>query len=422
MRRVAVTGIGLVSAFGCDAETVWRALCAGESATRQLDAIDGNHVAGAIGAPVAGFSPREYIDGKLLRLMTPAVGFGVAAAELAARDSGRDFAAVDPTRLGAFVGSRGHSSDRQDLLAGVQLATENGHFRLDRYGAEGLARVHPMWLLKGLANNVLYFISLKYNAQGMNNNVSMGGIAGTMAIGEGFEAIRHGDVDVAFAGGYDSCLDADRLEMFSRAGLFASSDDPRRASQPFSATRTGFVPGEGAAMFLMESLDLAQARGARIYGELLGYGNATGRSSPAATRASAEGFARALEVAMRDAAGVSADAVFAHGFATREIDAEETRGLKRAFGAAAETIAAPAVTSMIGYTFAASGALQAAIALLALRDGRLPPTINLVERDPACDLDYVAGTEARPATLNAVAVNTANLAGAHAALLIGKVT
>src|SRR5262245_57411581 len=154
MRRVAVTGIGLVSAFGCDAETVWRALCAGESATRQLDAIDGNRFAGAIGAPVSGFSPREYIDGKLLRLMTPAVAFGVAAAELAARDSGRDFAAVDPTRFGAFVGSRGHSSDRHDLLAAVQLATENGHFRLDRYGAEGLAGVQRLWILERVVRRV----------------------------------------------------------------------------------------------------------------------------------------------------------------------------------------------------------------------------------------------------------------------------
>jgi 3-oxoacyl-[acyl-carrier-protein] synthase II len=421
MRRVVVTGIGLVSAFGCDVESVWQALCAGESATRALNDLDGGRFAGVIGAPVSGFSAREYIEGKLLRLMTPAVAFGVAAAELAARDSGRDFAAVDPTRLGAFMGSRGHSSDRQDLLAAVQLATENGRFRLDIYGAEGLARVNPMWLLKGLANNVLYFTSLRYNAQGGNNNVSMGGIAGTTAIGEGFEAIRYGDVDIAFAGGYDSCLDADRMEMFTSAGLFASSNDPRRASQPFSATRTGLVPGEGAAMLVMESLDLAQRRGARIYGELLGYGNATGRSSPAATRPSGEGFARALEAAMTDAAGVAPDAVLAHGFATREVDEEETRGLKRALGSAAETIAAPALTSMIGYTFAASGAIQAAIALLALRDGRLPPTINLLERDPACDLDYVAGTEARPAALNAVAVSTANLAGAHAALLIGRV-
>jgi 3-oxoacyl-[acyl-carrier-protein] synthase II len=422
MRRVVVTGIGLVSAFGCDAETVWQALCAGESATRALDDTDADALAGVIGAPVSGFSPREYIDGKSLRLMAPAVAFGVAATELAARDSGLDFAAVDPTRLGAFVGSRGHSSDRQDLLAAVQLATRDGRFRLDRYGAEGLARVHPMWLLKGLANNVLYFISLKYNAQGVNNNVSMGGVAGTIAIGEGFDAIRHGAVDVVFAGGYDSCLDPDRVEMFTSSGLFASSDDPLRASQPFSATRTGFVPGEGAAVLVLESIDLARRRGARIYGELLGYGNATGRSSSTATRASAEGFARALEVAMTDASGVTPDAVLAHGFATRAIDEEETLGLKRAFGAAAKTIPVPALTSMIGYTFAASGAIQAAIALLALRDGRLPPTINLFERDPACDLDYVAGTEARPASLNAVAVNAANLAGAHASLLIGRVT
>jgi 3-oxoacyl-[acyl-carrier-protein] synthase II len=418
MRRVVITGIGLVSAFGCDVETAWQALCAGQSATVALDAIDGKRFDGLIGAPVSHFSPREYIDPKWLRLMTPAVVFGVAAAELAARDSGLDFTSLDPVRLGAFVGSRGHSSDRQDLLAGVHLATENGHLRLDRYGTEGLPRVHPMWLLKGLANNVLYFVSLKYNAQGMNNNVSMGGVAATIAIGEAFDAIRHGAVDVAFAGGYDSCLDFDRVEMFTRSGLLALGDGAARASQPFSATRRGFVPGEGAAMLVMESLEAATSRGARIYGEVHGYGSATGRSS--SVRPSAEGFARALETAMTDAAGITPDAVLTHGLATPAVDVEETLGLTRAFGASAPAIPAPALTSMIGYTFAASGAIQTVAALLALRDGLLPPTINLLERDLACNLDYVEGTEARLLPLDTVAVSTANFAGAHAALLVGR--
>jgi len=416
-RRVVVTGIGLVSAFGCDIATAWQALCAGRSATVALDVVDGKHFDGLVGAPVSGFSPRDYIDPKWLRLMAPAVAFGVAAAELAARDSGLDFPSLDPVRLGAFVGSRGHSSDRNDLLPAVNLATEDGRLRLDRYGADGLPRVHPMWLLKGLANNVLYFVSLKYNAQGMNNNVSMGGVASTIAIGEAFEAIRHGAVDVAFAGGYDSCLDSDRVEMFTKSGLLASSDDAARASSPFSATRSGLVPGEGAAMLVMESLESATQRGARILGEVRGYGSATGR--PSSVRPSAEGFARALESAMADA-GVTPDAILTHGLATPAVDVEETLGLMRALGPSAPTIPAPALTSMIGYTFAASGAIQTVAALLALRDGCLPPTINLSERDPACHLDYVAGTAARSAPLDTVAVSTANLAGAHAALLVGR--
>ena len=148
--------------------------------------------------------------------MAPAVAFGVAAAQLAAADSGLAFEALEPVRLGAFVGSRGHSSDRQDLMPAILRASDGPDFSLAKFGSEGLPLVHPMWLLKGLANNVLYFVSLKYNAQGMNNNISMGGIAGTMAIGEAFHTLQRGHIDVAIAGGYDSALDLDRSRCLRR--------------------------------------------------------------------------------------------------------------------------------------------------------------------------------------------------------------
>jgi len=414
-----VTGIGLVSPFGSNVDQFWRAITAGQSAGRTLTGIEGSDGEVA-GAPVCGFNVREHIDPKSLRLMAPAVAFGVAAAQLAAADSGLKFESLEPVRLGAFVGSRGHSSDRQDLLPAVQCATVDGEFSLAKFGAEGLPLVHPMWLLKGLANNVLYFLSRKFNAQGMNNNISMGGVACTMAIGEAFHTIQRGYIDVALAGGYDSGLDLDRIEMFASSRLVTKSNEPALASRPFDRRRDGFLPAEGAGFLVLEALESAEARGAQIYGEVIGYGSA-GPAAPKTFGPHARGFAGALTAAMADAGGVSPDAVFTHGLATPASDAEETRALKAAFGADAPSIPAPAVKSMLGNSFAGSGAIEAAAALLALRDGALPPTINLTEPDADCDLDYVAGTAARDARLRVVALNNANLAGAHAALLLGMV-
>jgi 3-oxoacyl-(acyl-carrier-protein) synthase len=418
-RRVVVTGIGLVTPFGCDVNAFWSALRAGQSAGRTIASVEGAD-RDVAGAPVCGFNVREHVDPKSLRLMAPAVAFGVAAAQMAAADSSMTFESIEPVRLGAFVGSRGHSSDRQDLMPAVQRATTNGDFSLAKFGAEGLPLVHPMWLLKGLANNVLYFVSLKFNAQGMNNNISMGGVAGTMAIGEAFHTIQRGYVDVALAGGYDSGLDLDRIEMFASSRLVTKSTDAAHASRPFDRRRDGFLPGEGAGFFVLETIESARTRGARMYGEVLGYGSA----GPAASKTlgpHARGFAGALRAALADAGGLRPDAVFTHGLATRESDVEETRALKTVFGPGAHNTPAPALKSMLGNSFAGSGAIEAAAALLALGAGALPPTINLTEADTDCDLDYVAGTTARGMDLRAVALSNANLAGAHAALVLGRV-
>jgi 3-oxoacyl-[acyl-carrier-protein] synthase II len=418
-RRVVITGVGIVSPFGSDPAAYWTAIAKGQSAVRVVSDVEGLE-GSVVGAPVAGFNARDFIDGKSLRLMAPAVAFGVAASQLAMTDAGLPLDSVDPTRLGAFVGSRGHSSDRQDLMAAVRKASESGEFRMDVYGSVGLPLVHPMWLLKGLANNVLYFVSLKFNAQGMNNNISMSGVGGTMAIGEAYQAVQRGYLDAAIAGAYDSSLDLDRVEMFRASSLASSNADPAGASRPFDARRDGFVPAEGAGFIVLEPLEAAVKRGARIYGEVKGYGAATAPLSPKHLGPSADGYALALAAAMHDAGGTKPDAVFTHGLATRESDIEETRGLKQAFGAEAKKIPAPAVKSSIGNTFAGSGVLEATAALFALRDGLLPPTLNLTTPDPACDLDYVAGTEARATRLGAVALNNVNLGGAHAALILGR--
>lgn len=419
-RRVVVTGIGVVTPFGCDPDGAWAALKAGRSATGLVDGLE-DAPERCLGAPVAGFVPRAHIDAKSLRLMAPAVAFGTAAAALAITDAGVRLDAFDPVRTGAFVGSRGHSSDRADLQPAVRKSCDNGVFRLDRFGSEGLPLVNPLWLLKGLANNVLYFVSLRHNLQGMNNNISMGGVAATMAIGEAWEAIRHGQVDVAIAGGYDSALDADRTEMFGASGLVAQSDDPATASRPFDRRRTGFVPGEGAGFLVLENLDAAERRGARMLGEVIGYGNAASATS-APDGPSSAGFAAALTSALKQAGGKPPDAVFAHGLATRSADLEETKGLAQVLGSQASRVPVPALKSMLGNSFAASGGVEAVMALLALRDQVVPPTINLMDPDPGCNLDYVAGTEARAMPLDRVALNNANLSGAHAALIFGRVS
>jgi 3-oxoacyl-[acyl-carrier-protein] synthase II len=418
-RRVAITGVGLVSAFGCAVDSFWQALAGGRSAVIRIDGGPEPQPL-RVGAPVTGFSIGGFVDPKSQRVMTPPVAFGVAAAELAATDSGLRFEAIEPTRIGVFVGSRGHSSDRRDLQPAVDRASTGGEFRLDAFGAEGLPLVHPMWLLKGLSNLVLYFVSLRFNAQGPNNNLTAGGLGGTLAIGEAFRAIQQGSLDVAIAGGYDSVLDVDRLELFAPSGLVTTSTDPSTASRPFDRRRDGFVRGEGAGFLILERLESAVERGARIRAELLGYGCATANPLSSVLGPSSRGFAGALCSALADAGGVFPDAVFAFGLATASSDAEETRGLKHALGARSASIPCPAVKSMIGNTFAASGPLEAAAAIMALADGLLPPTINLTEPDHCCDLDYVAATAARPAPLCTVALNNASLAGAHAALVLGK--
>jgi 3-oxoacyl-[acyl-carrier-protein] synthase II len=421
MRRVAVTGLGLVTPFGIDPSAFWDGLREGRSTVRAIDPVDGLDGETPLAAPVTGFAARDHVDPKSLRLMAPAVAYGVAAAQVAVADSGVATGSLDPVRFGVFVGSRGHSSDRQDLLAAVRRSSADGSFSLARFGAEGLPLVHPMWLLKGLANNVLYFVSLKYNAQGMNNNISMGGVGGTMAIGEAFEAVRRGHLDVALAGGYDSAIDLDRLETFRVPGLMSVSRDPATASQPFDRHRDGFIPGEGAGFLVLEPLDAAVARGATLYGEVRGYGAAAAPASRAALGPSARGFALALSAALDDAQRPRPDAVFAHGLATRDGDAEETLGLIQVLGDHARTMPVPALTSILGNSFAAFGVLQAAAALFALRDGLVPPTIHLTAHDPACDLDYVSGTSARAVPLRTVALNNANLGGAHAALVLERI-
>src|SRR6185312_2079490 len=254
-RAVAITGVGLVSPLGQSTEQLWQSLRAGVSGIGDVPHLPLDAYRTRIGGAVRNFQPRQYIsDPKSLKLMTRPVRLGVAAVELAARDAGlENSAALDPARIACFVGSPGHAGDRDELLRGLDLSYTDQGLDLGKFGAEGIATINPLWLLKSLANLVLYFVSLKLGAQGPNANICMSGAGGSMALGEAFHAIRYGRADVAVAGGYESLLDEERLESFEPSGLlYLGNGAAQAASRPFDRDRAGFVAAEGGAFLVLE--------------------------------------------------------------------------------------------------------------------------------------------------------------------------
>jgi 3-oxoacyl-[acyl-carrier-protein] synthase II len=420
---VVVTGIGLTTSLGSDRSSFWERLSRGRSAVTWVQDTDGAREAGRDGllaAPVADFSPDRRLDQKSRRLMTRAVMFAVAAADAAVQDAGISTPASDPGRVGLFIGSPGQGTSAEELLPAIQKASDQGGFDLGRFGAEGISHIVPTWLLKGLPNSGMYYLSLRTNATGMNNNVSLGGVGATVAIGEAFESIRRGCIDVAIAGGYDSMLDAGRTAMYLASGMVTSARAVESYRGPFDRGRDGFVLGEGAGFLVLQSSDSALASNVRVYCEVLGYACATAPGPVSRMGPSEAGFTRALGSALESARIKRPDAVFAHGLGTKASDVAEARALEALFGHHARAIPVPSLKGTTGHTFAASGGIEAAAAILSLGYGSIPPTTHLRESDPACDLDYVPGSESRPARLESVLLSNANLAGAHAALVFGR--
>jgi 3-oxoacyl-[acyl-carrier-protein] synthase II len=420
-KSVVVTGLGAVTPFGVSLDEMWRAVCGGKSPIGSIDGIEG------IVGPVAGATLPDFAvdcwvdDRKTTRLMDRATGLGVAAATLAGSDSGLNVAALDPARVGVFIGAPGRTPNwRQIFRAAIGDASDGEGFHLDRLG-EGLDLVDPLATLKGTVNSVMFFTALKYNAMGPNCNLPSGGVSATLAIGGAFRAVQRGDVDLALAGGYESLFDADRIDMFRGARLLTAVDERGRAAhRSFDKRRDGFALSEGAAFLVLEDREHARRRGAKIYGEVSGYASASAPFDLAQHAPSEVGFERALRGALADAGCETADAVYAHGLATQASDRAETRAIKTVFGRDAWHIPVTAVKSMFGNTCAASGAIEAAVGFLSLRDSCVPPTVNRDEPDPECDLDYVAAHRARPLALQTIVLNNANLGGSHASLVLQR--
>ncbi|MGH9482441.1 MAG: beta-ketoacyl-[acyl-carrier-protein] synthase family protein, partial [Terriglobales bacterium] len=332
-------------------------------------------------------------------------------------------AGLDPARTACFVGSPGHAGDRDELLPALDLAYREHGLDLRIFGAEGIPTINPLWLLKSLANLVLYFVSLRLGAQGPNANICMSGAGGAMAVGEAFHSLRYDRADVAVAGGYESLLDEERLESFEPSGLLYLGDgEPAAASRPFDRDRAGFVAAEGGAFVVLEEVTRAEQRGARIYGEIRGYGTAS-TGQPGRPSDSAEAFAGAMEAACADARldPWDLEAVFAQGLATAGSDHAEAEALRQVLTARSAYTPITAVKSMTGNLLAASGPLELIAALGCLQEegAAIPPILNCDHPDPDLGLGYVRGA-ARPGSFRHILINASGLGGTVASLVVER--
>ena len=407
MRRVVVTGLGAVTPLGLDARSTWASAIAGRSGVDWIRAFDASRYPVRIAAEVDGFDPEAVVGAKEARRLERNVVFAVAASREAWRDSGVD--KFDPARAGVLVGSA--IGGILGVLAQNDVLNERGH-----------ARVSPWFLPNVLVDSASGQIAIDLGLRGPNYAPVSACATGSHAVGEGAELIRRGDADLVLAGGTESCMHPVILAGFmAMRGLVAEEEDPTRASRPFDATRQGFVMGEGACVLLLEGLDHARARGARIYAEVLGYGTSNDAHHMAQPDPESIGVAEMMRSALKRA-GVARDEVGyvnAHGTSTPQGDLAETKAIKDVFGAHAHQLAVSSTKSMFGHLFGAAGAVEAMMCVLALHERVLPPTINYRTPDPECDLDYVPN-EARRVQVDVALSNAMGLGGHNACVVLSR--
>lgn len=420
--------MGVVSPLGIGKEENWQHLLAGQSGIDRLARLNAEHLPVKIGAEVKNFNPKQFIsDRKALRLSFLNVHLGLAAAKLAVDDAALPLDKLDPTRFGAVIGSGGGGFDDgpgyEDLNEPILRSWDEEEKTFDsaKFGEQGVPVAHPLFLLKALPNNAFYYISLLYNIQGENNNIISSYTGGSQAIGDAFRAVRRGDADIMIAGGYDSLLTPNTLFSLHTMHLLSVQEDPALACRPFDRMRDGMVAGEGAGFVLVEELSHAQDRGAQIYAEIVGYGNASSAYHIYQPAPGGEGISRAVQRALEDAQLQAAAVgwVNADGIATQESDQAEACALKTIFGERIAQVPVSATKSMTGHLGSASGAIESVYTIMALGRGLLPPTINYRNPDPACALDLVTD-QPREQQIEAALTINQGIGGQCTALMFKK--
>jgi 3-oxoacyl-[acyl-carrier-protein] synthase II len=409
MRRVAVTGLGAITPVGNSWQATWRSAVEGRSGIDFIRAFDAGEYTVKIAAEVKDFDPKEIASPKEVRKLDRNVLLALGAAREAVGDAGLD-SAYDPARVGIVVGS----------AIGGFMGTMEQH---DVFLARGPGRVSPNFIPNVLVDAASGQLAISLGFRGPNYAPVSACATGSSAVGEAAELIKRGDADAVLAGGTEACIHPVILAGFiAMRGLVAEDEDPPRASRPFDATRAGFVMGEGAAVMVLEELEAARARGATVYGEVLGYGTSNDAHHMAQPDPASVGVAEMMRAAL-DRAGVEPERVGyinAHGTSTPQGDLAETKAIKDVFGAHAYDLAVSSTKSVMGHTFGAAGVVEAMMCVLAVREGVLPPTINYRNPDPACDLDYVPN-EAREAEVEVALSNAMGLGGHNACVLIGRI-
>ena len=408
-RRVVVTGIGALTPLGLSVEQTWRGLLAGRSGIGPITLFDASDMPSRIAGELKGFDPAQYISVREARRMARCSQVAVAIAHAALADAGLNLPLADEERVGVLIGVAIGGFDR--VIAGV-----------DTYRTKGLARVSPFTIPSTLPNMPSHHVSLWAGARGPINTVVSACATGTQSVGEAAEYIRRGAADVMLSGGVEAPIHFAGIGGFcAMRGLSARNDEPERASRPFDAERDGFVLSEGGAILILEDVDRAQARGARIYAELLGHASSSDAFHVAAPDPEGRGAINAMKWSLKDARLTPADIGYinAHGSSTPAMDPIETMAIKRVFGERAYQIPISSTKSMIGHCMGGAGAVEAAVCALTVAQGMIHPTINLDYPDPACDLDYVP-EGARKADVRIALSNSFGLGGQNACLVLGR--
>jgi 3-oxoacyl-[acyl-carrier-protein] synthase II len=403
--RVVVTGLGAVTPLGNSVPEYWRAICEGRSGVGPITRFDPKRLDCRIAAEVKGFDPLKVIEKKELKKLDLFIQYAVAAGVEAVEDAKIDFSQMDPTRAGALVGSG---------IGGILTILEWHRVLLEK----GPSRVSPFFVPSLIVNMASGHLSIRYKLKGPNSAVVTACATGNHAIGDAFKIIQRGDADLMVAGGSEAIIDELPIGGFAQMkALSTRNDEPTRASRPFDADRDGFVPGEGAGVVVLEHLEHARRRGARIYAELVGYGMTADAYHMTAPDPDGDGAIRAMTGALRDAGLRPEDVgyVNAHGTSTPYNDKTETLAIKQVFGDHARRLAVSSTKSMTGHLLGAAGGIETIVTVLALQQGILPPTINYEKPDPDCDLDYVPNT-ARKAEVDAAISNGFGFGGTNATL------
>ncbi|MCI8573109.1 MAG: beta-ketoacyl-ACP synthase II [Oscillibacter sp.] len=407
-RRVVVTGMGAVTPVGLNAPESWNAVRAGTCGIAPITQYDPAGMKVQLAAEVKGFQPDELFGKAEARRMGRFTQFALAAAREALADSGFQVENANPRRCGVIVSSG---------IGGIGI-TENEH---DRGLEKGWDRVSPFFIPSGICNMAAGRVSIESGFQGMSTCPVTACAGGTNAVGDAFHYIRDGYAEVMLCGGTEAALTPLAVGGFTSMKALSQSTDPNRASIPFDAERNGFVMGEGAGILLLEELEHALARNAKIYAEITGYGATCDAYHMTAPRPDGSGGAEAMAIALADggAKPEDVDYINAHGTSTQLNDAGETAAVKTVFGSHAAKLAVSSTKSMTGHMLGAAGAVEAIFTVLALRDGFLPATIHYQVPDPACDLDVVPN-QGRAADLRCALSNSLGFGGHNGSLLFRK--
>ena len=408
LRRIVVTGLGAVTPLGTGVEKTWSALCAGESGIGRITKFDPTGYDAQIAGEVKDFDSARFIEKKEIKKMDTFIHYAVGAAQMAVEDAGLKVAPEEATKVGVYIGSG---------IGGLGSIEHYHKILLEK----GPGRVSPFFIPMTIINLASGQVAIRLGAKGPNSCAVTACATGNHCIGDAYRLIQRGDADVMVAGGAEAAVTTLGVAGFAASkALSFRNDEPTKASRPFDKDRDGFVLGEGAGVVVLEELDHARRRGARMYAEVIGYGMNSDAYHITAPSEDGEGAVRCMQLVLKDAAIAKdeVDYINAHGTSTMA-DAIESKAIKQVFGERAYQIPVSSTKSMTGHLLGAAGGIEAVFSVLALYHGVIPPTINLDHPDPECDLDYVPH-KARRVNVNVALSNSFGFGGVNACLLFKK--